>query len=421
MKKKLQLFLLLGSFAVSLHAQNINNVLNGGFENWPITSLGFSPDNYNQSSTYDGQPGLERVTGSDAQNGTYAVKLTTSIDSMQGDTNGAYILMGTFDNNPTGGVPYNGQPDSLVFYSKHTIMPNDSAGVLVIIFNADTVTAINLFWVSGTQASYKRYSYPITTMGGAPLSAPADSLLLAAVSSQFFANKAFVGSTFYLDNMSFIGTSPQMPNADFENWTEITYSDPQWWESSNSDLISINKSSASKTTDSKSGNYALKLDALEIIYTNDTGTGSFLDTSLVSYINSVGRDKKNGNIVKFPYDVSAPISLEGWYKYTPNGMDTASISIEFSKNGIPIDNFGGQLMATSTYTKFSFTGMSNLNPDSASIEIFSGNNAGSSLIIDDIVIIDSCSSLTMNIGPDTALCNVDTITFTADAGFDAYT
>ena len=81
-----------------------------------------------------------------------------------------------------------------------------------------------------------------------------------------------------------------------------------------------------------------------------------------------------------------PDSLQGYYKYFPAGTDTASIFVEFTELGVPIESMGfGFFNTTSNYTHFSIPLNIPSVPDSVMIMIRAGDNPGSVLIIDDLV------------------------------------
>jgi len=397
-----------------IHAQ-AQNIPNGSFENWEDVSLGFYPDDYPQNSiTDDFEEGatLSRVT--DAQSGTYAVYLKTGIDPVNGDTAVAYILMGEFGEfGPGGGVPYTEKPDSFSGWFKYDVVAGDTAIALLIFWAEDSIISMNSYSFTGIQSTYAKFTFPIFYM----VDSMPDSMLIAFASSNALNEIGEQpGSELYVDNISFIGASQAIPNNDFENWTEAIYTDPINWKSDNQSLLSKGITPASETTDAHSGS-ALRLETVAINW----GSG-YIDTLRQIVCQSYEKGDSNWNPIGFPYSVQ-PDSLTGWYKYIPNGQDTASIYIEFYKNDSSIGGIWYPLTSTGSYTRFSepiwtLMGM----PDTAFIQVRAGDNPGSILFLDDLLIIDTCSLLpAVSLPADTALCpGVDSLTLDAGGGWESY-
>jgi len=408
--KKITLILM--SLAIGhIHAQ-AQNIPNGSFDNWEDISLGFYPDDYPQNSIIDDDEEggtLSRVT--DAQSGTYAAYLKTGIEPVNGDTNVAYILMGEFgDSVPSRGVPYTEKPDSFSGWFKYDVVAGDTAFALLIFWAEDSIITFDAYSFTGIQSTYAKFTFPITYM----VDSVPDSMLIAFASSNIV-NEIGVqpGSELYIDNISFIGAAQTIPNNDFENWTEAIYTDPINWKSGNRELIRTGITSASKTTDANSGS-ALRLEVVQ----------SPWDTMGVNDIvcQSYESGDTSWNPIGFPYSVQ-PDSLTGWYKYIPNGLDTASIYIEFYKNDSSIGGIWYPLTSAGSYTRFStpvwsLAGM----PDTAFIQVSAGYNIGSILFLDDLLIIDTCISLpVVSLPADTAICpGVDSLTLDAGGGWESY-
>ncbi|MBI2968749.1 MAG: hypothetical protein HYY40_13190 [Bacteroidetes bacterium] len=144
------------------------------------------------------------------------------------------------------------------------------------------------------------------------------------------------------------------PNAGFENWTTCcfpSYSDPDDWESANSQTAIIGQFGCVKATgaDVHSGTAAVKLITKNLLSVDAPGvvTTGTLPTST--------GDPITGGI---PYTLR-PDSIAGWYKYTPQGGDNGFA--EFMLFGSAANNadtvakarFETPSTTVSAYTRFS--------------------------------------------------------------------
>lgn len=188
-------------------------------------------------------------------------------------------------------------------------------------------------------------------------------------------------------------------NFDFENWTNSgSYEQPSnGWTTLNPiyDLTSFAPITVTKTTDKYSGTYAAKLESGKIF-----GVGTFIGGLLATgyFDNSAlpGQNVKLG----VPYNQS-PRYINGYYKYLPNGGDSADIFCSLTKWNSSTnsrDTLGWvgyrELNTVSNYTKFSFKINyidSITTPDSIAILFSSSAGAqnfqgqeGSTMFIDEI-------------------------------------
>lgn len=351
------------------------SIINGNFESWHTTSImqptGSVTGNLQvfQMLGNDAPILVTRVT--DAQQGTYACKLETKV--ILDDTTFGYCVFGkTGQEGPTGGFPYTQKPDSIVGWYKSAIDPADSALVLVSFTLGGFSVYQNMFFLKGTHNSYTRFSFPLNISG---LFACDTVLIGVASSDPFTVGAPKPGSWITVDNISFIGTgiTQQVPNSNFEMWTSTSFEKPDEWISMFTDTINAN---VMKTTDKYAGNYAAKVTTMmrETQFINLTFNG-------VQSQDEIG----GGN----PYSLQID-TLIGYYKYIPQGVDTAAVMILFRKNGVEIGWRAQSLLPTSTYTQFSMPFDILSEPDTILIFLLSSiwssteANVGSILYIDEV-------------------------------------
>ncbi len=179
----------------------------------------------------------------------------------------------------------------------------------------------------------------------------------------------------------------------FGNWDTCAAGElPQYWDGFNrqiiingmnlGEVICVKKDSA----DPQDIDYSVRITSESIL------GGSVVPGMLTTGNLNINFTSQNGDIDGgVPY-TQKPATLKGWYKYNPNGTDTALVSVWFKKNGV---NFGGGKLELSTqkqvWTLFevSLSYQPNITPDTMNI-MFSSSilednlPIGSSLEIDHI-------------------------------------
>lgn len=160
-----------------------------------------------------------------------------------------------------------------------------------------------------------------------------------------------------------------IPNNSFENW--VTMYNPKNWETTNM-LLPLGVNNCSRSTNSHTGMYALKLETINM---------EGLLVPGVATLGTIGFNNTTGGI---PFD-SKPIALRGYYVHPTNG-DEVLIGIEFYKNGEEIgDGVWTSTDSVADYTEFviPITFYTNQNPDTLNITILTDQyDTISSLLID---------------------------------------
>lgn len=376
--KKLLLFL--GAFSI-LEVSAQDQLLNSGFNSWPVTVLAKKPtgwsSSYDQSAPFyiSPQP-IEKST--DATHLSNSLKLNSYLDpNNSNNPQFAFALLGSIDNQgPTGGFPYSDLVDSIVFDVKCSIQPGDSANVLVVIKSGGVIKEMNFYRYGGYKSSWTRMAYRINLNNDIP-----DTILVGFTSSEPNNGGINENSWTMIDNVRFKNgttTTSSVLNNSFENWTDITVENPADWWTFNDMFAGSSFSTTMKSTDMQEGSYALKLkpDTLQMGGSN----GNFIPGFAINGSLDLVTHQVSGK----PF-VASPTSFTGYYKWAPNGTDTASIFLSFRGGGNDLFMTDSLFtVAKSTYTQFSLPITLPSAPDSVIVLISGGNIGGSELLIDNL-------------------------------------
>lgn len=314
---------------------------NGEFENWHTDTLytEFPPYTTTNDAAYAnyGEPNCVPVPGC---SGLKGILLTTL------EVDGS-ILPGVLALNDypieLRGIPYTGTPDSLKACVSYDIMPGDSASIRMYMrLNGAPIAGGDMHF-TGQQLVPIEIVIPFIQPGTTP-----DSMIFVVSSSDF--QQGIAGSRIFIDNIRLTGTTEQLPNADLEVCMPLEVEEPVEWVTINlfSTLLGAG-ASATKTSDSYSGSSALRLETMKL----DFGAG---ESDTLGFLTSgeIGDDGPEGG---FPYNRS-PDVMQGYYKYTAVGNDTAIGIVAFSRydaqldSTIYSDSFWVKLPPVGVYTLF---------------------------------------------------------------------
>jgi hypothetical protein len=211
-----------------------------------------------------------------------------------------------------------------------------------------------------------------------------------------------------------LNAQDQIENSDFENWENIGSSDeePNDWSSvkssDNSFLSNTAPQVISRSNDSHSGSYSLKLKNETIfgIVANGIATTGRVHAETNPNNAYVYTDQNNTEYNQNFTD--KPDSLTGWYKYSPQGNDKGDIQVLLHSGytemptsdqsnwiGIAKNEFSG---TNSNWMRFStpFNYMNNSTPSFMLSVISSGDSTiaidGSELLIDDLTLVYNTNS-----------------------------
>lgn len=372
--KKLLLLSIGAAFAGTIAAQSLPN---GGFENWNNASW-MDPMYYNSSNDQDipkgGAANVTQVAGvASTFTVQYGVQATTISNVVDGDEGGYFINADVNGNGgPTGGIQtgWTSKPTGIRFYYQYTPVSNDTAAVIVFFKYEGAIEDTFLITLPTAASSYTLHSYykNISNMAFVP-----DTVIFGALSSIKIlqnnggGNSLPVGSTLTIDSVTFTGVSSQPAelNGDFQQWV------------TNSELIPVGwytNPNVTQSTDFYAGSYAMELET-----TSNTEDGLEPGQASTGYYSQ----HCNSNCTPFgePYTPtgSGKDTLYFYYKYVPQPNDTATVYLNFIKNGDGV--FGSNIFmygTTSTYTQayiaFDLNGLSPM-PDSVTVTVLSSSHA----------------------------------------------
>mgnify|MGYP006098809127 CR=1 FL=1 len=346
-------------------------ISNGGFESWQNDTLYQDPTDWRSSNT-DRFFGIPTVTRSnDAADGSYSALITPN--KINQDTLAGNVYLGEIGPaGPQKGVPYTDNFEAITIYYKSDLQINDSLYVIMVRFYEGNIVDYQIkpfaFGLNNTWT-------PTVIFVGNTLQ---DSLFIGfSVGTPTSAYSPQPESWATIDNIQFISGgnfTSNLPNNSFENWTDKTTENPNDWYSLNYLLAGHGLENAVKTTDANTGNFALQMSTV----TSPIGT-------VPGFIGNGTIDFYNTNVAFLPQPYTAiPTDLTGAFKYTPSGIDTATIQLVFYENNVAIGYHKENLISQPTYTNFSSSFSIFGNPDSLVFLIYSGDNIGSTLFLDDL-------------------------------------
>ncbi len=360
---------LLGEFYTPVQSFNtdLNVINNWNFEEWDTIV-------YDRPEGWNFAPNVEKVPSFD---GGYAVKLTSGQEGDRVNTGVVLLAIPSEQESILGGVPFTARPDSVTAYFNYDIVPNDSAIVLVTLKKNSVTVSFDVFYITGTSSgNFVPLSFALNYLSQ---ETPDSIIVGVANTNPFTETTQELDSWLMVDKISFTGTSENVPNNDFEQWTEFLVEDlVGWYGETKLDNIVGPPANFRKTTDSYSGNYAFELDYTSGYYNRG-----------VRLISNSTIDQ--GWFPAFPV-YHKPSTLNGFFKYFPESGDSMTVYVALYKNGLGIGN--GIFVcdtAITEYTPFTipitYTIGSDI-PDSAYLEI---KPTGDSLIDNTRFFIDAVS------------------------------
>ncbi len=194
---------------------------NSGFETWiNNTELpqayevpqGWISDDMIRSGFDPAYTGISVSKSTQSYSGSFAVKMETIInngDTVSGTIYSVQSLVEffsyLFSENAAIGFPYSDRPANLQGYYKFNSVGNDSAGIAIEMYKWNTITGVSdiiafgEYSIGANASSYTVFNLPITYMNS---ESPDTVVIFAGI------NGSHVGTTFYIDALSFTGTAP---------------------------------------------------------------------------------------------------------------------------------------------------------------------------------------------------------------------
>jgi hypothetical protein len=163
-----------------------------------------------------------------------------------------------------------------------------------------------------------------------------------------------------------------LPNNDMEDWTDVGTEEPDNWYTFNPYLLQLGLTPITKSTMAHAGNFSVRMETLDL--GGDTLPGVLFNSDIFT----------TGLFTGIPY-TDTPSLMTAFYQYAPVGADTAGIGAIFISNGAILAQ--AYLTITATTTSWTFTGTPIVlfnSPDTLILQVYSGDNPGSVLHLDDL-------------------------------------
>lgn len=238
-----------------------------------------------------------------------AVKLMRDYASNDGP--GA-VVYGDPEQNFAGGIPFNGRPDSAVGFFRCNFVAGDTGWFLVFLKRKGSLISQDIFYLTGNDSSHfvrKAFAIRYSDTGRA------DTLVIGVASTN--PDSSFVGSWVVADSLHFTGGSvpPPFPNSGFENWTTVSYDQPDNWYSSNVKIPAGLPFAVTKSSDHVFGQYAVRIQNV------NAGGGNFIQGYVMA-----GRQGPNGPLPGFAVSGKDSV-LYCNYKCNPKNGDTVMVGV----------------------------------------------------------------------------------------------
>jgi hypothetical protein len=374
-------FIFLTTLHFFVHAQNVPN---GDFEKWRIR------DHYKPAGMTATIRNAERST--DSWEGNYSLKLSnTFIPSSRGYRSYAFNVDKAKN---IDGVAFTGDALSIAFWTKYDLAYGDTARVYVILRDKGVYKGKVDFRFTGTsQGEWVKYSVPIEWTS----SHSVDSVWINLYS---YADYGVDGDGYVLfDDIHFTNLDERQmdfENHGFENWDNIGINYPNGWRSL--DLLYYDTYYSffyEPTVFQVQGEDAFQGES-SMLVKNAKSNGSGGSRYGYCFLGLENNDYYTPffSIDTFKY-------LQGYYKYIPDGDDTASINLRTWGKGAYKSNDYYYLGPAAEWTFFAFPinyNTSAIKADSAALIFYSGKTTdvrgpNSSLYLDNIELVMEPKSL----------------------------
>jgi len=371
---------LIFTFLIGITTFSFSQLVNGNFEEWNTTSW----ETINYANTSAGELIANGMSSNvtkttDSQNGNFAIRLET-VEYSNDESAFAYVLFGQFgEEEPISGFPFTQTPQALQGYYKSNLADGDTSIMIIALWDNDEVISMSTFSFFGVQNTYSLFSFPLNVPFGAEL----DSITLGITSANPFSEHTPTpGGWIQFDNFTFegFGITQNMPNADFEEWSNISVEEPSdWFTYGVAVQAYLGVNYVEKHTPAYKGEAALKI------------TTTNLDDGQLGFVTNGYPGDNNYFEGGAPF-TNLTDTLYGYYIYQPavGSDDSAYVSMAFNSMGNTFMYAPKLLSATEQYTYFEIPFTLFQAPDLVRIDIssskFEQNPAfnGSTLIIDEL-------------------------------------
>ena len=289
-----------------------NPIPNWDFENWHTTEYQL-PDGWNIIGN------VERIIDGDK----VIVRLKDPPDNLNADNSGSGILNffnvgfedeGMIIDYIQGGMPINGKPNVLYVRMNYDIEVGDSAMAIAMLKKNDVLISKNIYYIKGnTEGSFMDLSFNMNYS----LDQIPDTIMLGFTNISPYDEEIGINNFVEIDSIWF-DNNITIPNSGFSNWITKTAEYPDNWYCNAADFVLYNEDiqkSVYKTEDAYHNDYAICIKSY--VLDLDTSMGVIKPFNKAGIFNIDHRHQE----------------LEFYYKYYPDGIDTARVSVGMYKDG----------------------------------------------------------------------------------------
>ncbi len=376
MQTKLLYTLALISTSLLITAQNIPN---GNFEQWD------KRDHFKLDGWFSPTANVERTT--DSKEGNYAIKL---VNKYVEGANGSKGYVRTIDYNnkqDINGLAASADALSIAFWCKYDLAIGDTARLNTVLRDKGTYRGKVDFRFTGTSSGeYVKFSVPIEW--GTSGSRQFDSAwfdLYSYVENKVDGDGYVIFDDIHFENIS--DRTGEFHNSGFEEWYNIGVDFPSKWRSI--DLL---------VYDTYTSFLSTKSCVIADPESDNHGNSSITVQNYMSGANVrrgyafIGEENNDYYTPHIPF-MDTFKYLQGYYKYLPDGPDTARINFRTYATGRGTRS-NNNLYLDEEKTEWTFFSLplsynATVNPDSAALIIYSANDDGQEYGINTRLFIDN--------------------------------
>lgn len=365
------------------------NIPNGTFDQWEVR------EHLKLDAWYSPTANVQQTT--DTKISAYALKLLNTPSTTGNGTKG-YIRNVDYNRRDTlNGFAFNGDPLSMVFWSKHDLAPGDTARAYVVFKEkGSTKGTVDFRFTGSTNGEFVKYSVPIVWTG---LRTP-DTAWVYLYSC--YDTKVDDTGFAIIDDFHFEKIGERMPelvNGDFALWSNKGVSFPLHWRSIDLRQYDTYQSFLPEESVTQVTGVEAFLGGTSLRIQNYSSSGK--PTAGYCYVGTENNDY---------YTPTFPILdtfkyLQGYYKYLPDGDDTARINFRAWQEGKSRINENLYLDKSEEWTFFKIKlnyDAAKYAPDSAALMIWATNTktvygAQTKLYLDNLELVTQLAPLQLNI------------------------
>ncbi len=354
---------------------------NGDFEQWEVR------DHFKLSGWYSPTRNVERTA--DSKEGSYALKLINTFSETSNGTVGYARNLDYNNKQEINGAAVSGDALSISFWCKYDLAIGDTARFNVVLREKGTYKGKVDFKFTGNSAgNFVKFSIPIEWNSSGNRTIDSAWLYLYSYIENVVDGDGYV----IYDDIAFENIGQRVgtfENSGFEDWYNVGVEFPKEWRSIDllvydtyTSFLSTPSCSQGSETDAHTGDYAL------VIQNYRSGTKVQRGYAFL------GEENNDYYTPHIPFTDTFKY-LQGYYKFLPDGPDTARINIRtYATDGGTRSN--NNLYISEAASEWTFFSMplsynSTFTPDSAALIFYSGNDDGGEYGLDTKLFLDNLS------------------------------